>query len=145
MTTTNLEQLLEETQRVRARVADEGETILSRWRAMPNGDFDRDGMGNLAHYLSFRTMDLRPLQKSLVAVGLLGLGRCESRVMPTLDSVLANLDQLTRKAGTIERPSVEAFWSGMHCSSARPTSCWERRSKVVRRASCDSLGQGSQR
>lgn len=46
------------------------------------------------HYLAFRELDLRPLQECLVTLGLSGLGRSESRVPPTLDAVIANLEML---------------------------------------------------
>ena len=73
----------------------------------------RDSATNLAHYLALREVDLRPVQKSLVAWGLTGLGRSESRVKPTLDAAIANLEMLCGEAGNgIVRPTVEEFWAG---------------------------------
>ena len=63
------------------------------------------GATNLAHYLAFRGLDLRPLQEPLVTLGLSGLGRGESRVLPTLDAVIANLEMLCgANAGANNRP-----------------------------------------
>jgi pyruvate kinase len=42
---------------------------------------------NLAHYLSLRRRDLRPLQGKLARAGLSSLGRSESHVLSTLDQV----------------------------------------------------------
>ena len=55
--------LLTEMRRVRAHVAEEGAAILDRWKAMLKRDAFRAGATNLAHYLAFRELDLRPLQK----------------------------------------------------------------------------------
>jgi pyruvate kinase len=50
---------------------------------------------NLAHYLAFRTSDLRDLQAKLGWLGLSSLGRAESHVMANLDKVLGILHRLT--------------------------------------------------
>ena len=50
---------------------------------------------NLLHYLSLRRRDLRPLQLRLAALGLSSLGRAESHVLATVDSVLEVLHRLT--------------------------------------------------
>jgi pyruvate kinase len=42
--------------------------------------------------------DLRPLQRPLMVLGLLSLGRLESRVVPTLGAVRAPLAALVRLA-----------------------------------------------
>lgn len=52
---------------------------------------------NLLHYLALRRRDLRPLQSRLAAMGLSSLGRAESHVLATVDSVL---NVLSRVAGT---------------------------------------------
>ena len=44
---------------------------------------------NLAAYLALRQQDLRPLQDSLMVLGLSSLGRIESRVLPALHAVRA--------------------------------------------------------
>jgi len=105
--------LLTEMRRVREHVAAEGAAILQRWEGtLKRGDF-RAGATNLAYYLALRELDLRSLQKPLVALGLTGLGRSESRVLPTLDAVIANLQMLAGdNAAAHERPDAETFWAG---------------------------------
>jgi pyruvate kinase len=44
---------------------------------------------NLAHYVTLRHRDIRPLQQELAELGLSSLGRAEAHVMATLDAVLA--------------------------------------------------------
>ncbi len=65
---------------------------------------------NLAHYLSLRRHDLRALQRQLMRLGLSSLGRLESRVLPTLDAVIAALAALAGREGSgTEAP---AFFAG---------------------------------
>jgi pyruvate kinase len=107
-------QLLAEMRRVREYVDTEGTAILRRWEPMLKRGAFQQGATNLAHYLALRELDLRPLQKPLVACGLTGLGRSESRVMPTLNAVVANLAMICGEAEPVERPDAETFWAGMN-------------------------------
>ena len=50
---------------------------------------------NLLHYLALRKHDIRPLQEQLALVGLSSIGRAESNVQATLDSVIQNLGVLS--------------------------------------------------
>jgi pyruvate kinase len=105
--------LLAEMRRVRDHVQREGAAILAHWGPMRKRGAFEAGAANLAHYLAFRALDLRPLQKPLVALGLSGLGRSESRVMPTLDAVVANLELICGGGnGVSGRPDSQSFWSG---------------------------------
>lgn len=106
--------LLAEMRRVRAHVAEEGAAILSRWEPMLKREEFRAGAVNLAHYLAFRELDLRPLQQPLVTLGLSGLGRSESRVMATLDAVIANLATISGEPeAAAGRPGNADMWSGV--------------------------------
>jgi pyruvate kinase len=58
----------------------------------------RESARNLLHYLSFRRRDLRPLQLRLAALGLSSLGRAESHVLATVDSVLEVLHRLAGRS-----------------------------------------------
>ncbi|HYN39211.1 MAG TPA: pyruvate kinase, partial [Rhodospirillales bacterium] len=110
----DVRQLLAEMRRVRAHVEAEGSAILHGWQPMLKRPAFRPGATNLAHYLAFREIDLRPLQKSLVTLGLSGLGRSESRVMATLDAVIANLATLCGEPGAATgRPGTDHMWSGV--------------------------------
>jgi pyruvate kinase len=55
----------------------------------------RDSARNLVHFLSLRSVDLRPLQEQLAWLGLSSLGRSESHVLASLDKVLGILHRLT--------------------------------------------------
>ena len=66
---------------------------------------------NLAAYLALRQQDLRPLQDSLMVLGLSSLGRIESRVLPALHAVRASLAAIAgEKPG--ERPDAHSFFEG---------------------------------
>ncbi len=54
----------------------------------------RQSADNLLHYLALRRRDLRPLQERLAALGLSSLGRCESHVLATVDTVLQVVHRL---------------------------------------------------
>lgn len=62
---------------------------------------------NLLHYLALRRRDLRPLQMQLSAMGLSSLGRAESHVLATIDTVLAVLGQLAQRPVPRTTPEVE--------------------------------------
>jgi pyruvate kinase len=68
-------------------VAADAGRILKRWKSWDiRDDFDSSAE-NLAAYLALRHHDIRPMQRSLMSLGLSSLGRLESRVFPTLDAV----------------------------------------------------------
>jgi hypothetical protein len=84
-TTDNLDEgvslLIAELEKLRHDVVADAETRLA-----PFKDYFRDGIftfsgRNLAHYLSLRRFDLRPLQARLTAWGLSSLGRGEPHVL----------------------------------------------------------------
>ena len=89
----------------------EGDERLDNWLPrLARADF-AESARNLAHYLTVRHRDLRPLQKSLLALGLSSLGRLESRVAPTLLAVRASLAAL-RGHPHAERPSAKQMFAG---------------------------------
>ena len=63
---------------------------------------------NLVHYLALRQGDVRHLQRWLGARGLSSLGRCESHVLATVESVRAALDGTTSHFG----PAIQGFEEG---------------------------------
>ena len=56
-------------------------------------EFQNSG-ANLLHYLALRHKDIRPLQKKLARIGLSSLGRSETHVLASLNSLLAVLSSL---------------------------------------------------
>jgi pyruvate kinase len=57
----------------------------------------RESARNLLHYLELRRQDLRPLQVRLAALGLSSLGRAESHVLATVDSVVKVIHNLLHR------------------------------------------------
>ncbi len=111
--TDEVRRLLSDMQQVREHVLTHGQSHLQSWSPMLNRRVFEAGATNLAHYLAFRGLELRPLQKPLVTLGLSGLGRSEGRVLPTLDAVIANLRLLSGEAVAPETwPTEETFYGG---------------------------------
>ncbi|WP_018699585.1 pyruvate kinase [Amorphus coralli] len=91
---------------------------LADWKAWDIRPEFRGSVENLAAYLALRQHDLRPLQRSLMALGLSSLGRLESRVQPTLGSVRAALSALSGEP--VDQPGDEAvFFAGEERLKAR--------------------------
>ncbi|MEJ2564655.1 MAG: pyruvate kinase [Gammaproteobacteria bacterium] len=83
--------LIAELERLRDDVVADAEKRLAPCRDyFPDGNFSISAR-NLAHYLSLRRYDLRPLQGRLTAWGLSSLGRGEPNVLLNLDRVLSLL------------------------------------------------------
>lgn len=95
--------LMDDLLALRSAVAETAEPLNERFGG---------AMANLAHYLALRHHDLRPLQRRLMPLGLSSLGRLESRVLPTLDAVLASLAALTGRESPYPAPDPAAFFVG---------------------------------
>ncbi len=104
--------LLAEVRRVRDTVAAEAEALMARWAPRLERTAYRDSAANLAAYLALRRLDLRPLQAALAPWGLSSLGRSESRVMPSLAAIIANLETICGSDGPRHRPTPEEFVRG---------------------------------
>ncbi|WP_117192547.1 pyruvate kinase [Rhizobium terrae] len=72
----------------------------------------RASLDNLCHYLSLRQHDLRDLQRKLMWRGFSSLGRLESRVLPTMDAVLAAIAAMRGVDPPFPPPSEEQFFRG---------------------------------
>ncbi len=83
--------LLEQLTTLREQIAARAEADLARYRGCFPDSEPAASARNLAHYLALRRFDLRPLQEALASTGISSLGRCESRVLPTLDRTIALL------------------------------------------------------
>jgi pyruvate kinase len=95
---------------LRTDVLEKSGEMLRTWNAA-SGDPD-DALVNLAHYMAIRSVDLRGLQRQLMALGLSSLGRLESRVLPTLDAVINALSAMTAQAPEPAQSSPDAFFAG---------------------------------
>src|SRR5262245_54020807 len=58
---------------------------------------------NLLHYLAFRRRDLRGAQEKLAELGLSSLGRAESHVLTTVETVLRTLHRSSDKRWELDR------------------------------------------
>ncbi|MGZ5309690.1 MAG: pyruvate kinase [Solirubrobacterales bacterium] len=106
-------QLHREVAQLRGDVLREGGEIFDRWRPGVRREEFLPSTRNLAHYLALRRHDLRDLQLRLMPWGLSSLGRCEARVLPTLNAVAAALAALASPEGGPEaEPDTEAFFRG---------------------------------
>lgn len=76
------------------------------------GAADAAGAANLSHYLALRHRDLRPIQRRLMCRGLSSLGRLESRVLPTLDAVIAALAAMSGRQSPVPAPTETEFFAG---------------------------------
>jgi pyruvate kinase len=97
---------------LRGEVLLEGGKIFDRWRPRIRREEFLPSARNLAHYLALRRHDLRDLQVRLMPWGLSSLGRCEARVLPTLNAVAAALATLGSEGGPEAQPETEAFFRG---------------------------------
>ncbi len=97
---------------LRTEVAREGDQIFDRWRERIRRREFVPSARNLANYLALRHHDLRELQLELMPLGLSSLGRCEARVLPSLDAVSSALRKLSEHAGPVDEPEGEAFFRG---------------------------------
>ncbi len=98
---------------LRRDVAREGGEIFDRWRPRIEREEFLWSARNLAYYLALRHHDLREIQVELMPLGLSSLGRCEARVLPNLNAVLAALDALCGTPGESSAAAdTEAFFRG---------------------------------
>ena len=106
--------LLDEVAALRYRVAEQGRASFHRWRPRIERPTFRLGAFNLGHYLAFRRVDLRPLQRKLMPLGLSSLGRAEGRVLAALDALILALSALAKIEAPvgIRRPSPRQFFRG---------------------------------
>lgn len=102
--------LFDDVAALRATLAADAAPRAARLAEAASGE--RADLANLAAYLALRDHDLRPLQRRLMRHGLSSLGRLESRVMPTLDAVLATLAPLAGRIAPAPAPDPEAFFAG---------------------------------
>jgi pyruvate kinase len=97
---------------LRTDVVAEGSKTYLRWRPRLTRRAFRASALNLAAYLALRRRDLRALQASLMPFGLSSLGRCESRVVASLDAVGAALGRIVGSDDARRFPSTERFFAG---------------------------------
>lgn len=101
--TTDIAQVLTELKRIRADMV-ANESGAPQHLAAVHANY-RESARNLLHYLALRRRDLRPLQRSLAAMGLSSLGRAESNALASVDAVM-------RVLGHLAQGGCEAVYQG---------------------------------
>ena len=89
-----LHELLSTVSALRDDILAESEALYQDWQSRIGRPAFVPSAQNLAAYLALRRRDLRTLQAALIRWGLSSLGRSESRVIATLDAVVASLGSL---------------------------------------------------
>jgi pyruvate kinase len=97
---------------LRDAVEAEATEILERWRPRIERQAFLPSARNLADYIALRHHDLRGLQLELMPLGLSSLGRCEARVVPNLDAVIAALAALGGEPNGAAGLDSDAFFHG---------------------------------
>src|ERR1700761_7181934 len=107
-------QVLQALHNLRQSVHDEAASRIDHWQPYIERASYAASAINLAHYLAFRHHDLRDLQRELMRHGLSSLGRLESRVTLTLETVEATLAAAVqgKAAPAGWPPSAKAFFAG---------------------------------
>ena len=109
-----LKQILLEVSVLRSTIESNANQRLQKYQQHFHSGFFSKSACNLAHYLSMRQFDLRHLQDRLAQAGLSSLGRAESSVISTFDSLIDILKRATDKpyVATAKNPSEFGFYRG---------------------------------
>jgi pyruvate kinase len=91
-TDSTLERVSDALNLLRSNIVAVEQRFASKYRDIPEAN--RASAMNLLHYLALRHEDLRPLQGDLMALGLSSLGRAESGVLASVQTVLDVVDRL---------------------------------------------------
>lgn len=106
-------ELFQDLTRLRDEVTYEGQKALDHWAPHIGREDFLPGARNLAHYLALRRHDRRDLQQALLQRGLSSLGRCEARVLPNVEAVLAALARIEGVEDAPPFPSQDDFLDGV--------------------------------
>jgi pyruvate kinase len=105
---TDAQRLLGAVAELRGEVLREGGEIFDRWRPRIEREEFLPSARNFAHYLALRRHDLRELQLELMPWGVSSLGRCEARVVPSLNAVAGALSALGAAPEEQQPPEPDA-------------------------------------
>lgn len=85
---------------IRSRIVDTGRRFAFRYRAVPNTH--RASAINLLHYIALRREDLRTLQADLMTLGLSSLGRAESGVLASVNTLIDLVSRLANGSPAVK-------------------------------------------
>jgi pyruvate kinase len=105
-----MDKLIDELSTIRKDMFD----LVERYRPQLDGLHHswRESGENLLQYLALRHKDIRPLQEKLSNLGLSSLGRAESHVIASLNTLLQLLQSLTHQKPKAEPPKCLSFNAG---------------------------------
>ena len=132
-----LHELLSTVSALRHDILAESEELYHSWRSRIERSAFVPSAQNLAAYLALRRRDLRTLQASLMRWGLSSLGRSESRVIATLDAVVASLGSIcaVTRPDVPDYPDEQRMFAGAKTIAQAADSIFGRYTGRVRRAS----------
>ncbi len=108
----DLKNLHKELLELKQDILSNGQEIISRWSADIDDQDTLYSIQNLAYYMAFRKNDLRALQSKLQRYGLSSLGRSESRVIESIDTILVSIAAILATNTSLGYPSKELFYRG---------------------------------
>jgi pyruvate kinase len=127
-----LHELLSTVSALRNDILAESEELSHSWHSRIERSAFVPSAQNLAAYLALRRRDLRTLQASLMRWGLSSLGRSESRVLATLDAVVASLGSLCSSTRTDlpDYPDEQRMFAGAHTIAQEADTIFGRYSRA---------------
>ncbi|WP_287127131.1 pyruvate kinase [Desulfobacter sp.] len=110
-----IDEVITELSQIRAEMLNKESAYAEQLKAIPSER--HPSIRNLLHYIALRSRDITTLQLKLARLGLSSLGRCESSVIATIDSVLSIMQEITGKKVALlaEEAKPVTFSSGRHC------------------------------
>jgi len=119
---------------LRNQVECEGAIRFKKWEPWIDREEFIESGKNLANYLALRKHDLRVLQKELSPLGLSSLGRLESKVLPSLDAVIASLARISQspKSEKYSHPAKENIQLGKKLLKKRCSEIFGKSSSQTR-------------
>jgi len=133
-TTARLVSLLEAVTSLRKDVAAGGRSLYRGWQPRIDRQAFAASALNFGHYLALRRLDLRELQHRLMGLGLSSIGRCEGRVLTTLDAIHWALTRMLARASG-DPPSERQFFRGEQRLRGTRPSCSGHRATAASGAS----------
>ena len=100
-------------EQLRAEVIGEGDRLFAAWKSRIERERYAASALNLARYMALRRNELRDLQLELMPWGLSSLGRCEARVIESIEAVIGALDRIDAPTETpVPQPQAARFFRG---------------------------------
>jgi len=122
--------LFERIESLTGRVEGQAGVLVKQWAPESGKRSFRFSAANLAAYLALRDHDVRKIQHQLAAFGLSSLGRCESRVLPSLRLIRTTLGRLSGREDLDWAPHQVDFDKGLSLIERRADTLFGKRSRL---------------